>query len=211
MVVRRRSARKSKKVVHKRRASTIKAKVKDPGYMVQVNEPSLLRRDLLETLREVILFMQSYEKFKRVQQDKVHLFTSLKTDLKELNMLLGTKMKAHFPQGKLDAITEADEHNRIEKQHELEEGEIVESYDPQATTQINRPTGWTPETDDDSPINYERGKAEGSKTDEVMENKVIRTIKEVDDSGKDTMPLLATVVDEKEKESILDTKKVKTI
>ena len=94
---------------------------------------------------------------------------------------------------------------------ELEEGEIVESYDPQATTQINRPTGWTPETDDDSPINYERGKAEGSKTDEVMENKVIRTIKEVDDSGKDTMPLLATVVDEKEKESILDTKKVKTI
>ena len=124
MVVRRRSARKSKKVVHKRRASTIKAKVKDPGYMVQVNEPSLLRRDLLETLREVILFMQSYEKFKRVQQDKVHLFTSLKTDLKELNMLLGTKMKAHFPQGKLDAITEADEHNRIEKQHELEEGEI---------------------------------------------------------------------------------------
>ena len=73
-------------------------------------------------------------------------------------------------------------------------------YDSQAATHINRPTGWTPETDDDSPaINYERGKAEGSKTDEVMENKVIRTIKEVDDSGKDTMPLLATVVDEKEK------------
>ena len=84
-------------------------------------------------------------------------------------------------------------------------------YDSQAVAHTNRPTGWTPETDDDSPINYERGKAEGSKTDEVMENKVIRTIKEVDDSGKDTMPLLATVVNEKEKESILDTKKVKTI
>ena len=93
---------------------------------------------------------------------------------------------------------------------ELEEGEIVESYDPQATTQINRPTGWTPETDDDSPINYERGKAEGSKTDdgEVMENKVLRTIKA--DSVKGTMPLLETVVDEKEKENILDTKKVST-
>ena len=58
------------------------------------------------------------------------------------------------------------------------------------------------------------GSAEGSKTDDkggkVMENKVIRTIKEVDDSGKGTMPLLATVVDEKKKENILDTKKVKT-
>ncbi|GAG28126.1 unnamed protein product, partial [marine sediment metagenome] len=85
----------------------------------------------------------------------------------------------------------------------------MQGYDSQAVAHTNRPTGWTPE--DDSPVNYERGKAEGSKADEVMENKVIRTIKEVDDSGKDTMPLLATVVDEKEKESILDTKKVKTI
>ena len=82
--------------------------------------------------------------------------------------------------------------------------------DSQAVAQTNRPTGWTPETDDDSPINYERGKAEGSKTDDgdVMENKVLRTIKA--DSVKGTMPLLETVVDEKEKENILDTKKVST-
>jgi hypothetical protein len=38
----------------------------------------------------------------------------------------------------------------------------------------------------------------------------MRTIKEIDDSGKDTMPLLATVVDEEEKESILKTKTVNT-
>ena len=76
-------------------------------------------------------------------------------------------------------------------------------------------TGWTPETDDDeSPINYERGSgsAEGSKTDDeggkVMENKVMRTIKE--DTVKGTMPLLETVVDEKEKENIIDIKKVST-
>jgi hypothetical protein len=73
------------------------------------------------------------------------------------------------------------------------------------------PISMTPETDDDSPINYER-KAEGSKPEETgtVENKVIRTIKEVDDSGKGTMPLLATVVDEEKKDSILDTKKVST-
>ena len=85
--------------------------------------------------------------------------------------------------------------------------------DSQVPVYPNRPTGWTPETDDDeTPINYERG-GEGIKEvdDEgKVENKVIRTIKEVDDSGKGTMPLLATVVDEEKKESILDTKKVST-
>ena len=82
--------------------------------------------------------------------------------------------------------------------------------DSQVPVHTNRPSGWTPETDDDSPINYER---EGSKeVDDKgnLKNKVIRTIKEVDDSGKGTMPLLATVIDEKEKESILDTKTVST-
>jgi hypothetical protein len=47
-------------------------------------------------------------------------------------------------------------------------GELEENFDSQAAAQTNRPTGWTPETDDDSPINYERGRAEGSKTNEVM-------------------------------------------
>ena len=37
-----------------------------------------------------------------------------------------------------------------------------------------------------------------------------KTIKEVDDSGKGTMPLLATVIDEKKKENIIDIKKVST-
>ena len=92
--------------------------------MVQVIEPSLLRRDLLETLREVILFMQSYEKFKRIQQEKVNSFSALKADLKELSLLLNTKMKGHFPKGKLQVITEVEEHAQMQKEHSLGEGEI---------------------------------------------------------------------------------------
>jgi hypothetical protein len=68
--------------------------------------------------------MQSYEKFKRVQQEKVALFSSLKTDLKELTMLLNTKMKSHFPKGKLHAITEAEEHQEMEQEHALGSGAI---------------------------------------------------------------------------------------
>ncbi len=116
-------SRKPAPATHKR-VSAAAIKLKDPGYMVQLNEANLLRRDLLETLREVILFMQSYEKFKRVQQEKVNLFSGLKVELKELNTLLGTKMKAHFPQGKLHAITESEEHAEMEKEHALEDGAI---------------------------------------------------------------------------------------
>ena len=63
---------------------------------------------------------------------------------------------------------------------------------------VARPPYVEQETDDeDSPtINYERRSGEGVGG---IENKVIRRIKEVDDSGKGTMPLLATVVDEEKK------------
>ena len=125
MVAKRRQARVRKQNLAARKKNTSPAREKGPGYMVQLTEPNLLRRDLLETLREVILFMQSYEKFKRIQQEKVQMFSQLKYDLKELNTLLKTKMKAHFPKGKLDAITEAQENQYMEKEHELDEREIA--------------------------------------------------------------------------------------
>ena len=125
MATRRRhaSSRKAAALPAKRR-SAVSTAVKDPGYMVQLNESNLLRRDLLETLREVILFMQSYEKFRRVQQEKVNLFSGLKADLKELNGLIGGKMAAHFPKGKLHAISEAEEHEQMDADHALDEGAI---------------------------------------------------------------------------------------
>ena len=34
---------------------------KEPEYMIQISDPKMLRKDLLESLREVIIFMQGYE------------------------------------------------------------------------------------------------------------------------------------------------------
>ena len=98
---------------------------------------------------------------------------------------------------------------------ELEEGEIVEDHDSQAVVQTyHGSTGRTPETDDETSIDYER-KAKGSKETEqdgkkedTVENTVVRTIKEVDDSGKGTMPLLATIAEEKDKTNIVADKKI---
>ncbi len=104
-------ARKKKKTTRKRKKSSshktrtpAPKKVKEPDYMVQVGEPTALRRDLLEALREVILFMQSYEQFVKVQEEKVEAFSQLKEHTKELNSLVNSKLRVYLPQGKLDAI-----------------------------------------------------------------------------------------------------------
>jgi hypothetical protein len=65
--------------------------------------------------------------------------------VKELNLLIGSKMKAHFPQGKLNAITESEEHeeiNKEEKENSLEtrpRSQIVRQNQlPQAQTTSTR-------------------------------------------------------------------------
>ena len=76
---------KKRKVVKRKIQVQIKTKEKEPGFMVRVNEPKLVRKDILESLREVILFMQSYEQFKQVQAEKVATIASLRASVKELN------------------------------------------------------------------------------------------------------------------------------
>jgi hypothetical protein len=73
--------------------------------MVQVADPITLRKDMLESLREVIIFMQGYEKFRALQEEKIVLFASLRGTLKELNYLVDAKLKKYMPKGKLRGIT----------------------------------------------------------------------------------------------------------
>jgi len=90
---------------------------KDPNFMVQLNEPRMLRKDLLESIREIIIFMQGYEKFRKIQEDKVTLFTQLRTDMRVLNSLIDEKLYKYLPKGKLKSISPAKE---PEKHYERE-------------------------------------------------------------------------------------------
>jgi len=77
------------------------SKDNEPEYVVQVSEPAMLRRDLLEGLREIIIFMQGYEKFRSIQEEKVATFAKLKSQVKDLNYLVDTRLRRFFPKGKL--------------------------------------------------------------------------------------------------------------
>ncbi len=95
--------RKKNKIAPKAVAPPV-VKEKEPSYVVQVNDPKMLRRDILESLREIIIFMQGYERFRKIQEEKVALFSTLKKDLRELNGLMETKLKVYLPKGKLKGL-----------------------------------------------------------------------------------------------------------
>ena len=80
------------------------AREREPEYMVQLGDPKMVRKDLLESLREIIIFMQGYEKFRKIQEEKKKVFSALKDDLKELNSLLDLKLKRRLPKGKLQPV-----------------------------------------------------------------------------------------------------------
>lgn len=88
-------ATKKKQVVRK-----IVPKEREPEFMVQINDPATMRKDVLESLKEVILFMQGYEQLRKIQEEKMALFVKLKSDVRELNMLIETKLRRNFPRGK---------------------------------------------------------------------------------------------------------------
>jgi len=91
---------------------------KDPNFMVQLSEPRMLRKDVLESIREIIIFMQGYEKFRKIQEDKVTLFTQLKTDIRVLSSLVDDKLQKYLPKGKLKSIQPEKMENRAYEREE---------------------------------------------------------------------------------------------
>ncbi len=116
------SSKRSKKPVKR----TVKRE-SGPAYMVQLSDPKSIRKDILESLREVIIFMQAHEKFMRIQEEKITLFTQLKNDVKDLNQLIEHKLKKHLPKGKLKAFSRYAE--KRQRQKEMEKVEVVSARD----------------------------------------------------------------------------------
>ncbi len=100
-----------------------------PEFMVRIADPKMVRKDLLETLREIIIFMQGYEKFRQIQEEKVATFNNLKKDVKELSFLIDYKLKRLLPKGKLKGL--AERHREIKEELEEEEKEFWKEEKPE--------------------------------------------------------------------------------
>lgn len=106
MPAKKKQSKRTKKNPVKKVKAKVSTKEKGPEYMVQISDPKMLRKDILETLRETIIFMQGYEKFRQIQGEKVALFAKLKNDIKELDKTINVKLRQYLPRGKLKPFVE---------------------------------------------------------------------------------------------------------
>lgn len=100
--------------------------------MIQIGDPKTAKKNILESLREVIIFMQSYEKFRQIQQEKVATFAQLENDVKAINSLIENKLKNFFPKGKLKLLPVGD--GQEEKEEAAAEPAVKRPFPPAETS-----------------------------------------------------------------------------
>ena len=71
-------------------------------FFVQVNDPGEVRRNILETLRDIVEVLKRFEKFKHLRHEKLEKINKLRGLLKETNKIFGN-LKAKLPQTNLRA------------------------------------------------------------------------------------------------------------
>lgn len=127
------------------RPMSMESKDKGLNLMVQVSDPKNVRKDLLEALREIIIFMQGYEAFRKIQEEKIAVFAQLRDEVKVLNNLIDTKLRRLLPKGKLAGVVKKPA-ARVE---EKEEREPMPALKPQSKMAMPRPE---PQQEDDNEL-----------------------------------------------------------
>ncbi|MBI2649779.1 hypothetical protein HYX04_00530 [Candidatus Woesearchaeota archaeon] len=71
-------------------------------FFVQVKKPNEVRRDILETLREIVETLHRFEKFRRIRHEKLEKIHHLGVLVKQANKMLGN-LRLKLPQTNLRA------------------------------------------------------------------------------------------------------------
>ena len=100
-------------------------------FFVQVKEPSEVRRNILETLRDIVEVLKRFEKFRHIRQEKLEKINKLRGLLKETNKVFGT-LKAKLPQTNLraTAVREAPKQHKKAHHKKGKKAEVAEEKMP---------------------------------------------------------------------------------
>ena len=71
-------------------------------FFVQLKEPNEARRNILETLKEIVEVLHKFEKFKHIRHAKIENINHLRVLLKQANKMLGD-LRLKLPQTNLRA------------------------------------------------------------------------------------------------------------
>ena len=72
-------------------------------FFVEVGNPEDVKRNILESLKEIVGSLQRFEKFKETRKDKIDNINKLRKTIKEINKLVPS-LKQYFPEAKIRAI-----------------------------------------------------------------------------------------------------------
>ena len=90
-------------------------------FFVEIKEPSEVRKNILETLKDILEVLQRFEKFRHIRHEKLENIQKLRLLLREENKLFG-QVKAKLPQTNLRAITVRETPKLTKKAHRKKAG-----------------------------------------------------------------------------------------
>ena len=73
------------------------------AFFVQIKEPSEVKRNILETLKDILQLLQQFEKFKHLRHEKLEKIQKLRSLIRVTNKTLGI-LKSKLPQTSLKTI-----------------------------------------------------------------------------------------------------------
>lgn len=71
-------------------------------FYVGIKDPTEIRRNLLESTKDVVTFLKSYENFKKVRAEKVEEISKLKATIEDITRLIN-KLNRELPRTRLRA------------------------------------------------------------------------------------------------------------
>ena len=108
---------------------------------VEVREPSEVRRNILESLKNIVETLQRFEKFKHIRKEKTHRISKLSSELKGMNRML-SDLKNAIPETKLreikikSALKEEEKEKPKKKKHSRRHKDAEEKQRP--LTEVER-------------------------------------------------------------------------
>ena len=73
-------------------------------FFVEIAEPSEVRRNILESLREILEVLHRFEKFKHIRHEKLERIHKLRISLRQANKLMNI-LRSKFPQTNLKPLS----------------------------------------------------------------------------------------------------------
>lgn len=98
-------------------------------FFVQIKEPTELRRNILEALKEIVEALKRFENFKHIRHEKLESIRRLRVLLKDANKMVGS-LKLRLPQTNLRAtvIKESPKQPAKSRHKKKKKGKLSESH-----------------------------------------------------------------------------------